>query len=216
MDMFKDILTFIFSATGISVIIIYLSKRFIDKSLDIGVENYKNTLARNLESHKAELDRKTEEFRAELKKLELEHNIRYSKLHEERATVIKKMYSLLIELQGKLKDLTTLFQGPEWVSDIKRETNAKESLDSLKNFFLVNRIYFKTDLCDKIDEIIRDSWSIIVDMNLTKMNAQFSETGHERAKASNEWHKIDERVSKEINSARLFLENEFRKLMGSN
>ena len=215
MSLFKDILTFIFSATGISVIIIYLSKRFIDKSLDIGVENYKNTLARNLESYKAELDRKTEEFRAELKKLELEHNIKYSKLHEERATVIKKIYSLLIELQEKLSDLTTLFQGPDWVNDIKREADAKLSLDFLKKFFLINRIYFNTELCEKIDEIINLSWSIIIDMSVTKMNAQDSVTGSERVKASDEWHKIDERVSKEINSARLVLENEFRKLMGS-
>jgi hypothetical protein len=215
MDLTKYIITLIFSTVGVGGIILYLGKRFIDKALDLAVENYRNTLNRNLESHKADLLRQTEEFKAGLKILELEHQIKYTKLHEERASSIKNIYSLLIELQTKLSALTTLFQGPEWTQDRKKESDARESLDSLKNYFLLNRIYFKQSLCDQIDEILNLSWSIIVDMSVNKSKASYHETGPEAVQALKEWQEIDRRVTKEINSARLNLENEFRKLIGS-
>jgi hypothetical protein len=52
-------------------------------------------------------------------------------------------------------------------------------------------------------------------MSVNKTTASYYQTGHEMVEALKEWKKIDQRVTNEINSARLNLENEFRKLMGS-
>jgi hypothetical protein len=215
MDLLKYIIAVIFSTTGIGVIITYLGKKFIDKSLELGLEKYRNNLATSLESHKADLNKQTEEFKASLRILELEHQVKYSMLHEERASVIKKLYSLIIELQIKLSELTSMFQGPNWKKDDKCETDAKKSLNELKNFFLPNRIYFKNDLCVKIDEIINLSWKIIVDMSINKSSVAYVETGPEMAEAIRKWNDIDKRITSEINSARLSLEKEFRTLIGS-
>jgi len=215
MDSIKYIVTILFSTLGISSIIIYLGKRFIDKSLELGVEKYKNTLDKDLETHKLELSKQSDAFKAELKISELEHQIKYSKLHEERALTIKQLYSLLIELQTFLGHLTSPFQGPEWTTDTKREIDARLALDNFKNYFLQNRIYFSIGLCDKIDAILKLGWDIIVEMSVTKVTAVYNSTGPERADSLNKWHEQDVKVKSEINSARLDLEAEFRKLIGS-
>ena len=142
---------------GLGGIVIYLGKRIIDKSLDIGVEKYKSTLNRDLESHKAELLRQTEEFRANLQMISLEHQVRYTKLHDERGQSIKKIYSLLVELQNRLQYFTSVFQGPEWVTDVDKENAAKEALNELSNFFQINRIYYPEPICTTIDEILKVS-----------------------------------------------------------
>jgi len=63
MELVKYILTILFSAAGLGGIVIYLGKRLIDKSLDLGIENYKNTLARNLEVHRNELEQQQKNLR---------------------------------------------------------------------------------------------------------------------------------------------------------
>lgn len=214
MDTVNYILTLLFSTLGIGTIIIYLGKKIIDKFLDLGIEKFKSSLDRDLETHKSELLRQTEEFKAGLKRIELEHQIKYSRLHEERAQTIKKLYSLIIDLQEKLSYMTSMFQGPEWTKDNEREEKARESLDNFKKYFLENRIYFSLDLCNKIDEILNLSLEIIVEMSVTKTSADYDSTGSDRANSLKEWRKQNEKVTKEINAARLELEKEFRKLIG--
>src|SRR5690348_14609463 len=143
-------ITLVISTVGISGIIIYIGKRVVDKSLDIGVERYKSTLEKDLETHKAALLKQTEEFRANLQMLTLEHQIRYTKLHEERGLSVKETYSLLIDLNHKLEYFTTMLQGPEWVTDQERENAARESYQKLNVFFQKNHIYYPEVICNDL------------------------------------------------------------------
>jgi len=201
----------IVSTTGI---VVYIGKRIIDKTLDVGVEKYKNSLDRDLETHKATLLKQTEEFKANLQMIGLEHQIRYTKLHEERGQSMKKLFSLLIELQNKLNYFTNMFQGPEWSTDVARENEAQEAQRDLFFFFQMNRIYYPKMICDEIDEILKLSWHIIVDMSVAKITSANAGTGSERATALREWRDANKRVSSEIESATGKLQDEFKKMLG--
>jgi hypothetical protein len=208
------IITIIFSTVGVGGIIIYLGKRIIDKSLDMGVERYKSSLTKDLETHKSELQKETDEFRANLQIISLEHQIRYTKLHEQRGESIRQIYSLIVDLKNKLEYFTTVFQGPKWTTDSDREKEATNSHRNISNFFQINRIYFSDSICNQFDEILKLSWSIIVDMSVTKVEAASAYSGPERAEATKKWQSINSRVTSEISTAMIKLEKEFKKLIG--
>jgi hypothetical protein len=107
----NEVLKFLISATAITVAIIYVAKRIVDKSLDLALEKYKSTLAVELETHK----------------------ITFGKLHQDRLDAIKLFHRSLYDLEHVIRQLTTIEQGEEWTRDQKREELAKQKLDELKN-----------------------------------------------------------------------------------
>lgn len=204
MDTVNIIITVFLSSTAITGLVGYLAKKIIDKYLEHGLEKYK-----------ADLQLDTEKYKSELKRIELEHQIKYSKLHEERAQTIKELYSFLIDLQKHLILFTTPFQGQDWTTDTERENDTKEVFERINQFFLKNRIYLSLPVCDKIQGILTDSWGIIVQMSVTKRSAQYNTTGPEKAQSLKEWQSLYSKIGKEIDTARLSLEDEFRKIIGA-
>jgi len=214
MNLFNQIFTVIISTIGITGILGYLGKLIIDKSFDLGIERYKGNLSRELETHKSELIKETESYRANLQIIGLEHQIRYSKLHEDRGIAIKEIYSLLVKLKNKLEYFTTVFQGPDWTSDIDREKAAIEAQNNLFKFFQTNRLFFSDKICSQLDHIIQLSWGIIVDMNVAKIEATEALSGPERADAKRKWQEANSKVTSEMNTAMRALEKEFKALIG--
>ncbi len=214
MNTLNTIVAILGSISAISGVVIYIGKRVIDKTLDAGLEKYKGILAKDLETHKATLSIKSEEFKANLQLLNLEHQIRYSKLHEERGKSIKDVYELLIDLQEKLEYFTTIFQGPNWITDLARENAAIESRTTLLKYFQRNRIYYPNVICSLIDEILERSNKIIIDMSVAKITAETASSGPERALAKESWREANYRVTSEIISARDKLQLEFKKILG--
>jgi hypothetical protein len=191
------------SILGLGGVIVYLGRLIINRSIDLGIEQFKSNLNEKLETHKSELLRKTEEYKANLQLVSMEHQIRYSKLHEERGESIRELFQLLVELQKKLEYFTSRFQGPEWKSDKDREVSARKAHEDLDNYFDLNRIYYPAAICTKLDEIIDSSWKIIVDMSVSKVS--------EDRKL---WFETNNKVSDDLRQARLLLQNEFKKLLG--
>jgi hypothetical protein len=214
MNTLQTILTILGSISAVSAAIIYIGKRIIDKTLDIGLEKYKASLNKELETHKSELTKGMEEFKANLQILNLERQIKYSRLHEERGKSIKETYELLIDLQEKLEYFTTIFQGPQWTTDHEREKGAIESRANLYRYFQRNRIYYPEAICSLIDEILSVSHNIIVDMSVAKVTAVDAYSGPERALAKKEWREANSKVSSEIGAARQKLQKEFKKILG--
>ncbi len=204
MDVLRQILQWVVTPSIVVAGLVYLAQRVFEKFLDSRVEKYKNNL--NL---------KTEEFKSNLKILELEYQIKYNKLHEERAVVIKTLNSKIIDLQKKLTFLTTRGQGPEWATEKTRDIAAGNSLNDLKDYFILNRIFFVIDFCDRIDSIINESTEIINEMSLAKRAySEWSVSAQEKAYSRREWFNLSKKVDSEINKARLDCENQFRKLIG--
>ena len=102
MELLKEIFAILIGGTTIGAVIVYLGKFILSKSSELLLENYKNQL--------------------EISKNE--HQIKFSRLHEERANIIKIIYDNFYDLEIKLKRMTTLFQGPEWVDDKQRDNDA--------------------------------------------------------------------------------------------
>lgn len=214
MNLFTQFATIIFTTISFTGILGYLGKLIINKSFDFGIEKYKGKLSKELESHKSELDKEAESYRANLQLISLEHQIRYSKLHEERGIAIKEIYSLLVQLKNKLEYFTSVFQGPDWTSDIDREKAAIEAQNNLLKFFQTNRLFFSDKICSQVDHIIKLSWGIIVDMNVAKIEATEALSGPERADAKRKWQEANSKVTSEMNTAMRALEKEFKALIG--
>jgi uncharacterized membrane-anchored protein YhcB (DUF1043 family) len=207
-----DIIKFLISISGLSTIIIYIVKKLVDKSLDAGIEKYKGNLNLELESHKAELA-----------KVNTEHQFKYSKLYEQRADKIRELYTMLYELEQKLKFLTSLFQGSEWSTDKERDEAVRNQVLSLEEALELNRIYFNDGLCSKIQSIIEQSRAIqnqIFGAKLIqKRHDDLIATNRGQAivdphEPVNKWRDAGFLVEIEINSARLELANEFRSMIG--
>ena len=197
----NQIFIYLFGTASLTTILIFLGKSIINKSLEAGLERYK-----------LELSKETEEFKAGLRITELEHNVKFSKLHEQRADVLKDLYSKIITLQTNLSNYTTIFQGVEWVKDEGKKMAALKSLEDFKDSFLHNRILMPIELCEKIDIILDLSWGIIVDMIGAGAMRESAANGEERVFALDQWRAANAKVSQEFNAARLDLEREFRAL----
>jgi hypothetical protein len=214
MNILSYIIAICASTVGVSSVVIYIGRRIIDQSLNLGIERYKGALNKELETHRTQLQLQTEEFKSNLQKLGLEHQIRFTKLHEERGQSIKEIYGLLVALQNKLEHFTTMSQGPEWTVDQIREKAAREAYQTLASYFQINQLYFPNSICNQIEEILELCKRLIVDMSLAKMTGADESAGQFRTQAVKEWREVNKRVSSELISAKQKLQAEFKKVLG--
>ena len=208
----NQIIKYFLSTSVITAGLVYIIKILLDKFAESRVEKYKHEL--NLE---------TEKFRNDLNTSAIEHQIVYSKLYEERGQVIKKIYILLVELEQSLANLTTVWQGPEWVTDTDRDKITNESILNLRRELEYNRLFFSDDLCKKIETILSDSHNIRVKMIVAKKKEEridkysrrtLNLKPEELTEPLDIWTELDSKVQNEIKSARLELAQEFRLLIG--
>jgi hypothetical protein len=207
-----EILKFFLSVSCITAIIIYVGKKLVDKTLDAGIEKYKNNLNKELESFKSDLNR-----------FNIEHQIKYNKLYEQRGEKIKELYQLIYELEKKLKFFTSVFQGPEWSAETERGEAVRIHVLNLEDVLELNRIYFSDDLCIKVELIIKESRDIMSKIH----KAKYIRKHHNDLIASNKghlienpleplesWNEAESYVLNEMNTARLELVKEFHKIIG--
>ncbi len=220
---YTQIIKCFLSTSAITVAITYLAKLIIDKFMESRIEQYKNSLQIKTESFRQNLSFEAEKFKHELNIKSVEHQIRYSKLYEERGQLLKLLYNLLLDLENSLKNLTTIFQGPEWITDTERDREVGESIYNLRKELEQNQIFFTLMLCEKIDLIILESNNIRIEMKVAKINKQRNEhnnrhsihiTDEELLKPLDTWLALEQKVQTQIKAARLDLAQEFRVLAG--
>lgn len=219
----EAIVKFFVSITGVSAVIIYIAKKMLDKSLDIAIEKYKGELDKQLATHKADLDKENLKFRSDMDRIAIEHQIRYSKLHEERGQIIKELYQKLYELEKSLGSLTTMFQGPEWITETEREEDSRDKLESLLERIELNRIYFSNGLCKTIDDLLKKAWEIINEMHAAKNEEQQNQALIDQGQyvvpdrlrePLEKWIRQEKEVKETIGSLKNELTNQFRSLLG--
>ncbi len=218
-----QIITYFLSTSVITAGLVYLAKIIIDKFVEARFEKFKHSLQKENETFTHNLNLEAEKFRHELNTTATEHQIKYAKLYEERGLVIKFIYNLLLELENALTNLTTTFQGPEWTTDTDRENRTTNVISQLRVQLEQNRIFFSTSLCDNIEDIILDAHKIKVDMYVVKKDQQNNDysnkvgifkTSEELLQPTQTWRELDQKVQKDIKTARLNLAQEFRTLIG--
>ena len=205
------LLYFLTGISSLSLVAIWLGKLIINKTFDLGLEKYKASLQKENEVHKSELSKQS-----------LEHQIKFSKLHEDRAEKIKILYSKVIELEQSLIYATTYLQGPEFISDTKRDNDCMDNLRGLIAQLDLDRIFFTTITISKFDSIIKESWDIIFQMKTVRIEAstanQMALDGYPIPNSylsnADKWQKAFERTQNEFKNLKEDLANDFRNLLG--
>jgi len=202
---------FLTSISALTSVAIWLGKLVINKTFDLGLEKYKASLQKENEVHKSLLSRQS-----------LEHQVKFSKLHEDRAEKIKILFSMVIDLEQALIFATTVAQGPDYLTDDKRDNDCINKLRTLIGQLDLDRIYFTSDTISKFDSIIKESWDIIFKMKqvreIGKSSQYYSSAGQKIPEMyysnSDKWQEAYSRTQNEFKSLKESLANDFRTLLG--
>lgn len=206
-----DIINFSISIVGLTAFAGFIGKLIITKSFDAGIEKYKAELTKDIERHKNELS-----------KIGMEHQVKFSKLHEQRAEIIKLLFSKIIELEGLLINCTTIAQGSEYMYDTQRDKDAMDKLIDLINQHDHNKIYFSNSTVIKFEAIFKESWDIIAQMKkvrrdgaeVNKYVQQHMPIPENYLRFDDLWNKAFDRTTQEFRSLKEDLASEFRMLLG--
>ncbi|MED4445594.1 hypothetical protein CON34_10280 [Bacillus thuringiensis] len=155
---------------------------------------------------------KTIQYESELKRIANEHQIKFSKLHEERAVVIKELYSKFVDLNNKMFNLGKKYETSNELSMVKKWDQAVNSYYTFKEYYNLNRIYFNNGICKMIDDIISNCNKIFVDIDtygMNKVDSSSELTDEQIAVLYKNWKKIEGIVSLKAD-----LENEFKIILG--
>jgi len=152
-----------------------------------------------------------------LEKIAYEQNTRFQYLHSERAEVIKKLYNLLVDLDGSLHSALRTFQAVGELSLVDKVNIIGDNYNSFREYYLPNKIYFDNDLCQIIEGIIETAKGVFFDITTYEVDTSgLNERYH--GSILRERHEFWEKARKiheyEISSLKVKLEEEFRKILG--
>lgn len=140
----------------VSGLIVWLIKQLAQMFIDRSISLYKQELQNKSDQYKAELNQVFEKYKSDL----AFHSQKAFKLHDRRLDKIDELYSLLSDFYNDMFTLTT------WkiVTGMKDEEVKKQEYDNTMkagesgNKFLTyydkNKLYFNSETCKLIDEII--------------------------------------------------------------
>jgi hypothetical protein len=192
-------------ATSSIVAIVLVILGFLAKSL------FSQILSKDVENYKIKLQSEVEQLKANLEKASIEHQIRFKSLHTKRAEVIAELYSLLVQAindaSSMARPLQLAGEPPQREKHIKANKSGKE----LNKFFVRHRIYFKSDLCNQIDNFISGLHSALIDFEMV-IDAIENDRNH-REKLDN-WRNTWNTLTKEISPIKAQIEDEFRIILG--
>ncbi|MES9692000.1 hypothetical protein ABWK39_10880 [Bacillus toyonensis] len=213
---------------GISTVIVYLSKQvFLHKMKNLE-ENHKNELNKELKKIEAEFkmltDRQIEDHKAELKKINDKYHITFSKLHADRAVLIQDLYSKLVVLESKAKDL----MGPNGsinrsIPRLRQPEETAKIFDDLKfswidllDCYRKNKIYFSEEVCKLFEDITNGIPTIAVQFfsYMPSKSVQVQEETISVEKKEKEDRIVAEFLYDEMPKIKGVLETEFRELLG--
>ena len=100
------------------------------------------------------LSKDIERYRSELKLESITHQVRFTKLHEQRAEIIKNLYSKIVELDHAATGLNIMVErGSAWDALKKQADDFFDKICDLRRFISFNGIYFSDELVKNICEL---------------------------------------------------------------
>ena len=203
MEWITLIQTILGSSAILAVVLLILG--FLARSL------FGQVLSKDIENYKTKLQSEAQLLRANLEKATIEHQIRFESLHARRAEVIAELYRLIVQAQSDASSLARPFQLAGEPSQSEKYDQANRSGEELNHFFLRNRIYFRPELCNRIDDFIRRLHRALVDFKPV-IDALQNDKDH--AGSLHNWKKTWDGLTKEVPPIKLGIEHEFRQLLG--
>lgn len=133
-------------------------------------ESIKSEFNLKLEEQKSKLNEdfafKIEPIKAELSKNNITHQIQFTYLHQERGKIIVEFYQKLVELHSAMISWTAFMHPIIENAELEakeRTERANKAFNELRNFYLLNKLYFPKSFCDSLDKIIDDYWNKLWD-----------------------------------------------------
>jgi hypothetical protein len=203
MNLESVIISTLTSSALTTVIIILIG--YAMKSLFIHV------LSLDIEKYKAELNIELEKLRVELGKVTFEYQTRFASLHAKRMEKMDELHKLLVH---SAEDLSNMANPVELLGDPPKDYLCNKAFGSgraFRSFFEENRIYFSSEMCDKIDIYINDVRSTI------SIYRQVLADQKEKQKNRNvleNWEAAWKKVNEEIPPIKSDIESECRAILG--
>ncbi|WP_136842887.1 hypothetical protein [Pedobacter polaris] len=195
----------------ISGLIVWLIKQLGQMFIDKNISLYKQELQNKSDQYKSELNQVFEKYKSEL----AFHSQKAFKLHDRRLEKIDELYSLLSDFYNDMFTLTT------WkiVTGMKDEEVKKQEYDNTMkagesgNKFLIyydkNKLYFNSETCKLIDEIIQLLKGSHSDFSFKYIFGQVSpQMEIENIKQATE------KIRNKVPEVKTKLENNFREIIG--
>ena len=159
-------------------------------------------------------NKRLEEFKSTLSLLQSKQ----TSLHNKRLEIIEKLYNKLVELNNAMAILThPLKQTSKDFEESEKELTetASSSYNSFNSFYQKNKIYFKENTNEIIDEILEGFHTAFWDYNQFNFYKQTGVTNQDEIiKSRKKMRDSYISVKDEIPKVRKKLEDEFRKLLG--
>ena len=101
------------------------------------------------------LQRENEQLKSKLQQEMKEHEVRFSSLHAKRVGVVAKLYRRLLYVHSAYISLTSQVSYEGEPSREEKEKFLGQKWASFKNYFNLNRIWFNKDLCNEIENYMK-------------------------------------------------------------
>jgi hypothetical protein len=117
----------------------------------------------------------------------------------------------LVQAEQDAVSLANPFQGAGEPPQVEKGKQAFKSGRAFYDFLERNRIYFKKESCERISNFIQGLNHSLIDFNfvIDSLNRQYD--ARERTQ---EWHRVWEKLTKELSSIKAEIEEEFREILG--
>lgn len=215
MNYWADLFKLFGGVAAAIALLTYLVKILVSHFLSKDLEAYKTEGTKEVEAFKADLaaknDKAIEVLKARLDVLAQESIIRFTKLHEKRVKILSEMYSLLEDAQVSMGFLEA---GCKVEGELTKEfvEMAAEKNRKLFPFFNKNKLYFSSELANKIFTVISGLHSSASDLVIVVGGDQTPEKiNKRRAEFIEKWPEENMRLLKVMSS----IEAEFRSILTS-
>lgn len=141
----------------ISGLLVWLIKQLGQLLIDKNLSLYKQELQNKSDLYKSELNQVFEKYKAEL----AFHSQKAFKLHDRRLEKIDELYSLLSDFYNDMFTLTTwkivtdMTEEQIRTQEFNNTKKAGETGNKFLSYYDKNKLYFNSDTCKLIDEIIQ-------------------------------------------------------------
>lgn len=112
------------------------------------MKDYENSLSADLKSYESSLSRRLEDYKKDISKELYEFQTRFSVLHNEKAKVIKELYSDFWDIFVLAENINLNFEREEKLEKLKQKR-----LETLI-YFSKNRIFFDDEMDDKLEKFM--------------------------------------------------------------
>ncbi len=166
----------LFSSLTILALLGYLGREVINIFVGKNLELFKQKLSQDLEIYKQKLNQEIENVKSKLTMMTTEHQVKFSRLHQERAELIKQLYSAITQYESYLS--LAIMNSHEFHDQAEAwKGRLAESIPSILTVYNYNKIYFSKTMCGELDYFLKTAEGITnkimtADRSLSTKDAQ--------------------------------------------